>query len=174
MVEGITYTLLESTTANPATDQFTLEISGINGSGDTQGGRTGVNAFAFNQPAGFVGVPVVPTGFMVTMGGLNSNGCNMSGNFFCFKATTPPQPPPTGTVLPANSMLSYTFDVTAASASDFQSYDPAFKIEWVGSKNNYSLVSQPLTPTPVPLPAALPLLFSAIAGLGFLGRRKTA
>jgi hypothetical protein len=37
----------------------------------------------------------------------------------------------------------------------------------------YDLVSQTLTPTPVPLPAALPLLLGGVAGLGFMRRRKS-
>ena len=37
--QGITYTLLETTTANPLVDQFSLNITGINGALDTEGGR---------------------------------------------------------------------------------------------------------------------------------------
>ena len=36
------------------------------------------------------------------------------------------------------------------------------------------LYSQTLTPTAVPLPAALPLPLGGIAGLGFMRRRKAA
>jgi hypothetical protein len=54
-------------------------------------------------------------------------------------------------------------------------YNPDFKIQWLGSKSGkYDLVSQTLTPTAVPLPAALPLLLGGIAGLGFMRRRKAA
>jgi hypothetical protein len=50
---------------------------------------------------------------------------------------------------------------------------PDFKINWLGTKNNYDLVSEALTPTVVPLSdAALPLLLGAIAALGFIGRRN--
>jgi hypothetical protein len=65
--------------------------------------------------------------------------------------------------------------VTVAQAGDFAGYDPDFKIQWLGSKSGkYDLVSQTLTPAPVPLPAALPLFLGGIAGLGFMRRRKAA
>ena len=45
-VQGITYTLFESTVSgtNGLEDQFTLEITGINGSTDPLGGRYGVGS----------------------------------------------------------------------------------------------------------------------------------
>jgi hypothetical protein len=98
--------------------------------------------------------------------------CDGTGNFFCFKANTAPTAP----ALAANSSLQLTFDLTVAQAGDFANYNPDFKIQWLGSKSGkYDLVSQTLTPTPVPLPAALPLLLGGIAGLGrFVRRRKAA
>jgi hypothetical protein len=171
VADGVTYTLLE-TTVSPTVDQFTLDITGINGPTDTEGGRFGVSALAFNEtsPKGSL-VTGSMTGFTYLTGGLNAMGCDGTGNFFCFKANTKPTAP----ALPANSALQLTFDLTVAQAGEFAGYNPDFKIQWLGSKpGSYDLVSQTLTPTPVPLPAALPLLFSAIAGLGFLGRRKTA
>ena len=163
VADGVTYTLLESTTADPKTDQFTLEITGINGSSDAEGGRFGVNSLAFNEttPPGSV-VTGVMSGFTFMTGGLNAMGCNGSGNFYCFLATTRP----TGPALLANSALTLTFDLTVAQASDFANYNPGLKIQWLGSKpGTYDLVSQTLTPTPVPLPAGLPLLIGGIAGL---------
>src|SRR5690348_7376733 len=85
VVNGITYTLIQQTTANPLTDLFTLNISGINALTDTEGGRFGVESFAFNQPTGFVSA-TAPSGFTTSAGGLNANGCNGAGNFFCFEA----------------------------------------------------------------------------------------
>ena len=176
IADGVTYTLLQSTTGSPTTDQFTLEITGINApvigaQGDTEGGRFGVNSFAFNEPIPGSVVTGSLNGFTFLTGGLNAMGCDGKGNFYCFKANTAPGAP----ALPANSELQFTFDVTVAQAGDFANYDPTLKIQWLGSMpGKYNLVSQTLTPTPVPLPATLPLLFSAIAGLGFLGRRKTA
>src|SRR4051812_36364236 len=77
---GVTYTLSEATTANPLIARFTLTTSGINGAADTEGGRSGVNAIAFNKPAGFVTAAMVtpPTGFNFILGGLNAAGCDGS------------------------------------------------------------------------------------------------
>ena len=77
--------------------------------------------------------------------------------------------------LPPNSQLTFAFDLTVAQAGDLANYDPDFKIQWLGSNaGKYDLVSQRLTPTVVPLPAALPLLLSGLAGFGFMSRRRAA
>ena len=167
IADGLTYTLLEST-LSPTEDQFTLDVTGINGAKDTELGRYGVNSIAFNEPTGLVTGSLA--GFAYMTGGLNAMGCDGSGAFFCFKANTAPGAP----ALPANSSLQFTFDLTVASAGDFAGYNPDFKIQWRGTNNHYDLVSQTLTPTPVPLPAGLPLLLGGIAGLGFVRRRKAA
>ena len=175
IVDGLTYTLYESTLSTTE-DQFTLVISGINGTGaggtplDTEGGRYGVGSFALTEPvAGSVSTGSL-AGFAFMTGGLNSMGCNGKGNLYCFRNNKTPSAP----ALAANSSLTFTFDVIlqSADAGDFANYDPSFKIDWIGTKNNYNLVSETLTPTPVPLPAALPLLLGGIASLGFLSRRK--
>jgi hypothetical protein len=171
IADGVTYTLFEST-LSPTQDQFTLDITGINGPADTEGGRFGVNSLAFTEPTPGSVVTGSMTGFTFMLGGLNAMGCDGTGNFFCFKANTAPTAP----ALAANSSLQLTFDLTVAQAGDFANYNPDFKIQWLGSKSGkYDLVSQTLTPTPVPLPAALPLLLGGIAGLGrFIRRRKAA
>jgi hypothetical protein len=166
VADGITYTLTETTTANPLTDQFTLGITGINGASDTEKGRFGVQSFAFTQPTNFV-LATAPTGFTESLGGLDSSGCNATGNFYCFTAITTPT-----TQLPADSTLSYVFTVTTSAAGSFSGYVPDLKINWVGTNNNYDLVSQPITPTAVPLPAAAWLLLSGIAGMGAMARRR--
>jgi len=151
-----------------------LDIIGINGLSDTEKGRYGVNSLAFNEttPTGSV-VTGTLTGFNFMIGGLNAMGCDGTGNFFCFKAITPPA----GPALAANSELKLTFDLTVKQPSDFAGYNPDLKIQWLGTlskngKSGYDLVSQTLTPTAVPLPAALPLLLGGIVGLGFMRRRK--
>jgi hypothetical protein len=168
IADGVTYTLFESV-ISPTEDQFTLDITGINGPSDTEGNRYGVNSLAFTQPIPGSVVTGSMTGFTFMTGGLNAMGCDGTGNFYCFKANTKPTAP----ALPANSELTLTFDLTVAQAGDFANYAPDLKIQWLGGNpGKYDLVSQTLTPTVVPLPAALPLLLSGLAGLGFMGRRR--
>lgn len=167
--QGITYNLVESATGDPLTDQFTLTISGINATTDQEGGRYGVESFAFNPPKQFASA-AAPTGFTEQSGGLNATGCNGSGNFFCFSANTVPTAPP----LAANSVLSYIFSITLSSG-DFSGYSPDFKINWVGTKNNYDLVSKELTPTSgvaVPEPGTLTIFGTGLLLLGFALRRR--
>jgi hypothetical protein len=163
VADGITYTLsLMPLTATE--DQFTLGISGINGPSDTEGGRSGVNGFAFTPPANFSSATAAP-GFTEMAGGANAMGCNGAGNFFCETANTTPSSTP---ALSANSSLSFIFDVTISSGS-FAGYNPDFKIEWVGSNNHYDLVSETLTPVTVPAPVighGLPVLL-AVGGFAF-------
>lgn len=159
--EGLSYTLSETVTGS-TTDEFTLNISGINTASDTRGGRTGVQSFAFTDPAGlnWLDDPITaPSGFSVMAGGLSAGGCNGSGNFFCFSSTSSSFPV-------SGSTLSFNFSVTTAAAADLSSWDPDFKINWVGSANNYNLVSQTLMPTPAQAPEIDPA--SATAAITLL------
>ena len=166
IADGITYSLTE-TALNSTTEQSTLGISGINGPSDTEQGRYGVQSFAFNKPANFSSA-TAPTGFTFEAGGLSAGGCNGHGNFFCFSGSTP-----SGPALAANSVLDFVFDVTLSSGS-FAGYDPGFKINWDGTKNNYDLVSLDLAPSvsATPLPGTLPLFVSALGLLAFVLLRK--
>jgi hypothetical protein len=174
IVDGITYSLTETTTSSALTNQFTLRISGIDGPSDTEGGREGVQSFAFNPPSNF-GSATPPGGFSYRSGGLSSSGCNGNGNFFCFAANTTP----TGPALAANSSLTYIFDITLSSGG-FSGFDPDFKINWDGTKNNYDLVSLALSPTlvpgggtQVPEPASLALFGAGLMVLAGLRYRKS-
>ncbi len=164
VADGITYSLT-GVVLNSTTDQFTLGISGINGASDTEKGRYGVQSIAFNPPSNFSSA-TAPPGFTEQAGGLDSGGCNGHGNFFCFKGSTL-----TGPVLAANSSLSFVFDVTLSSGS-FAGWNPGFKINWDGTKNNYDLVSDDFAPTFAPLPAALPLFAGGLGVVGLLSRRR--
>ena len=191
VADGITYTLVENSITNGGkTASFTLTISGENTASDTEGGRTGINAIAFNQPApGTVttGVMTSPAGYTFALGGLNSSGCDGSGNFYCFDNTAIPN---TGGPFPGSPLsgpLSFDFNVTADTAGVWAGYKTALKIDWVGTQNNYDLVSLPIavvpgttcvdcTPAPtannVPEPGSLMLLGGSLLATGAILRRR--
>lgn len=189
--DGLTYTLTAFAAPNSTVADLTLTISGINGASDTEGGRYGVFAIAFNDPSAFATVTGVPTGFTAMPGGLssgNGGGCNGHGTgFYCVQNTQPI----TQTALAANSTLNFNFTVdlgsfNPAAAAD---YEDDFKISWDGSKSNnygdddfksgYDHVSQNLSfSSPAAAPeidpgsasAALTLLAGGLAMLR--GRRR--
>jgi hypothetical protein len=168
---GVTYDLQATSPLNATTVSFDLHITGINGPSDTEGGRSAVHAFAFTKDGISFSSATPPAGFTFVNGGLNSSGCNGSGNFFCF---TTPVVPPSSPALAANSTLDFLFSVTVASGT-LATWTPDFKIDWVGSQNNYDLVSLPIAVRQVPAPvvgAGLPGLIAACAGLLALGRRR--
>lgn len=188
VADGITYSLNEnSISADGKTAFFTLTISGQNTASDTEGGRTGINAFALTTPTlGTItgGTVTAPPNFNFVLGGLNSAGCDGNGGFYCFDNTTIP---PTPTTL-ATSPLTINFNVTDSVAGAWLNYSPDFKIDWVGTKNNYDLVSLPIQvttnnppppppPPPPPLPepgslAALGTGLLAMTGLLWYRRRN--
>lgn len=188
--QGVTYSLSGTTISSSmssTTEEFTLDITGINGPLDTvkagtddggNVGRYGVQSFALSEPTGLSSSTVVaPTNFTVSFGGLNSSGCNSSNDkMVCFTNNTTP----IGPALASNSELKFVFDLTVASGS-FTTWTPTFKINWDGTKNNYNLVSKELDASflgggnqvgSTPLPSALPLFASGLAAMGLFGWRR--
>jgi hypothetical protein len=167
---GITYDLTQSSITNGGlTGNFILSITGINTASDTEGGRTGINAFAFTDPQIGMAVSGSSSGFVFTSGGLNSSGCDGSGNFFCFDNLSIP---PTPNAL-LGSSLSLAFSVTSNTVGSWAAWDPSFKIDWVGTQNNYDLVSQPIPVNTgaVPEPATWAMMLMGFGAVGFSMRR---
>jgi hypothetical protein len=181
--EGLTYNFsIIGGALNSTSATFQVEITGINVVGtDTRLGRSGINAFAFSTP----NLPTISSGSTTLVGatfqstGLNSGGCSNGGGFFCFGNTGVAGTP----ALASGTVIDIDFTLNLASGN-FLAWDPAFKIDWAGNQNNFSLVSEtiPLGPngTPfsnppgeTPIPGAVWLFGSGIAGAAtFLRRRK--
>jgi hypothetical protein len=171
IADGITYELtLDSITNGGLTGNFTLDISGINSGTDTEGGRTGINAFALSDPS--IGTAVSGTsadGFIFKTGGLNSGGCDLQGNFYCFD--NPSIPPIPGTLL--GDSLTLMFTVTSDTAGSWDAYETHFKIDWVGSKNNYDLVSLGIPVNgALPEPATWAMMIIGFGAAGYSIRRR--
>jgi len=189
---GLTYTLTGFKTSNANVDNFTLTISGINGPLDTENGRYGVFALAFNEPTGFVSATATTPGFTFVPGGLSSatgsGGCDGHGSSsFCFQTTSLISQHP----LAANSTLTFEFSVDATGISTWGDSD--FKISWDGNKSKdyndlnpaeesdfksgYDHVSEGLPPKPAAAPEIDPASASAAltllaGGLAVLPRRR--
>lgn len=156
-VDNITYSLSPSfASAAGMNESWNMTLNILNNSND---GRTAITSFAFTQPTGFVSA-MLP-GWTTRSGGLNANGCSGSGNFFCFSGYAAAAP-----------TMSFSFLVTGARGA-FDGYDPSFKIDWIGSRRNYDLVSLPIgTVPPVPEPGTYALMFAGLGVMGAVLRRR--
>jgi len=165
VADGITYSLtLDSITNGGLTGDFTLAISGINTASDTEGGRTGITAFAFTDVTPGDIVSGTSSGFTWMDGGLSASGCDGSGGFFCFANS--------GYTLPGGSTASIDFSITSNTTGSFASWAPDFKIDWAGTNNHYDLVSLPIPVNGVPEPATWALMMLGFGGIGMALRRS--
>ena len=158
--DGITYELTQTSITNGGlTGNYTLSITGIDD------GRSGVNAFAFSDTNVGDFVSGASAGFTFVEGGLNSSGCDGSGNFVCFDNTS------FNTAFTDSLVL--TFSLTADTVGAFANWEPDFKIDWTGTANNYSLVSQPIpVNTAVPEPATWAMMLMGFGATGVAMRRR--
>lgn len=156
-VDNITYSLTHSlVSAAAGTETWSLTLGILNESTD---GRTAVTSLAFNRPDGFVSATL--PGWTTMSGGLNASGCSGSGNFFCFAGYAAAAP-----------SMSFTFSLTAA-AGALDAYAPDFKIDWIGSQNNYDLVSLPLASVnAVPEPETYAMMLAGLGLMGAMVRRR--
>jgi hypothetical protein len=169
VADGVTYQLiLDSITNSGLTGNYTLQISGINTASDTEGSRTGINGFAFNDAP--TAVSGTSSGFTFQLGGLNQAGCDGSGTgFFCFKNS--------GATFDFSShAASLDFSVTSNTAGSWDNWAPDFKIDWIGTANrkgNYDLVSLPISVnTRLPEPGTWALMLLGFGGVGMAMRRN--
>jgi len=158
--EGLTYTLT-GTEVDADTWSFVLLVQGINVAGvDTRGGRSALNDLSFSEPTGYIGASL--SGATTLDGGLSSSGCNGKGaSQFCFGNVD-------ASVIGQTMTLKFTIDAPSGS---FLSYVPHLKADWVGSANNYDLVSANMV-TPVPEPSTYALMLAGLAAVGFMARRR--
>jgi hypothetical protein len=169
--QGATFTV-----ANVSSTEFTFDIKGGNAlTGDWAGAKY-LAAFAFvdiGSPGGLTATEIIPnTGTSTgdTPGGLNSSGCNGSGNgFFCFNLAP--------NVAVASELK---FDIKATSGVfSFASSGPDLKIDWSMSQTSDthlgSLYSAPIPGSSgpgVPEPTSWALMILGFGGVGAVLRRR--
>jgi hypothetical protein len=131
-----------------------------------------------------------PSNWVFKNGGLNSTGCNSTGNFFCFDNTAIDQnsnPQIIPTALLGTTPIVIGFEATLLPGDSWANYSTALKINWVGTQQNYSLVSEDIpinTSCPdcvinpvivaTPEPMSIALLGLGLLGTVAFGRRKTS
>lgn len=160
--QGLTYTL--SGSENSATQWgFSLAISGINvGGTDLELGRTMLNDLSLSKPTSYAGASLA--GATTFLGGMGASGCSGNGNSqFCFDEVN---------TAVSGSTMSLNFTIDAPTAS-FAAYVPHLKVNWLGSKNNYDLVSADMAVvSAVPEPETYALMALGLAAISALRLRR--
>jgi hypothetical protein len=174
IVDGSTYQMTYSTTATPNEYLVTLIVD----TSAYSGGGVFLDSVAIKVSDSIASADLLqaPGGtgeWSLKAGGLNANGCSLSGNgFVCADGKANDGK---GVAVPYAEEYEFLFDLnTGGSPLGTAAADNDIKARYVDSQGQKvgSLVSQGVDMTTVPEPGTLLLLSSGLAGLGGLAWRR--